>query len=331
MARLANSPLSSMFANFDGNLEDDDEIRRNANSDSEMQDLLSFKAPKQKAAADGNIFDANAFEQDSPNDPETSPAQRRAECTASGGRWIPTGPYGEGNCVHDQESTPYESGCPAGEEKSPFDASGNDAPYPLECVTSAEAQRRFELRKTKNASKSSSTSSSSSSSSASATAAGVPGTDLWNDMFRDLYSKFGNVKLPYDAAAIAELEGKLKASAASEAAQNSRKLMASRATMGLGNTGKTSQGLRNITSEANQKYNTGMIDVNDMARKANYQAEINKLASQLSVLDSQAQLVIGLTNSATQRMQVQNAYAMERARLTQQMEELKLRLAWGDL
>lgn len=76
------------------------------------------------------------------------PAEQKKACKDSGGTWITTGPYGQGYCKPKENSGP----CPEGQEQSPFDSNGNDASYPLECVSHAEAQRRFDLRKGKNAS-----------------------------------------------------------------------------------------------------------------------------------------------------------------------------------
>lgn len=98
-----------------------------------------------------------------PNDPgpaRTDTQEERKACRDSGGTWVNTG-GGSGYCQAAPPTNP--SGCPEGQERSPFTANGDDAPEPLECVSTAEAQRRFDLRKSRNQNTPSSTSSSTSS------------------------------------------------------------------------------------------------------------------------------------------------------------------------
>jgi hypothetical protein len=156
-------------------------------------------------------------------------------------------------------------------------------------------------------------------------------TTPWDAKFNELYAKFGNVPLPYDANKLAVLEGKLKAATASTEAQKKLQFQAQRSSQGLGavDNGRTAQGLRNITQEAGQQFNTGMIDVNDLATKANYTAEVQNLQNQLRTLDTQANLVIGLANSETQRQSVMNAYVLERMRIEAQLDSIKLQIGYG--
>lgn len=332
MARLADSPLSSMFANFNGD-PDEDELRRRAEEAARQDELLSFDIPtptnarrfsNRQSLADPNM--------DNPPDPGGSSPGGSTNAPCNVGYHKEINPVtGIAECVKDTTGSGSHS-CPDGYE---WEQGDDPVKYPngrckIIGMTWEESQGKVAPQWKKADTAPASSGGGGGSNSSGSTGGGIDPM-LWDSTFKDLFAKFGQVKLPYDAAAIAELEGKLKASAASEAAQKNRALLANRATQGIGTSGRTNQGIRNNISEANQKFNTGMIDVNDNARRANYQAEINRLQSQLSVLDSQANLVLGLTNSATQRMSVQNQYAMERAKLVQQMEALKLQLAWGSL
>lgn len=126
--------------------------------------------PGQSGYDPGNGGYAASMQQPDPNDgggdgadSGQGPNEQKQACHASGGVWVGTGPYGQGYCKQpDNPDTGRADGCPEGQEKSPYDANGGDASYPLECVTSEEAQRRFDLRKSKNDSGSGSSSSSSS-------------------------------------------------------------------------------------------------------------------------------------------------------------------------
>lgn len=149
--------------------------------------------------------------------------------------------------------------------------------------------------------------------------------DLWakyNEMFGN-----ANVKLPYDAAAIARLEGKLKGQAETSKAANKQQYMARRSAMGLGNSGRTDQGLRNINMQADQQVSTGVLDINETAIRANYDAEVANLNRKISVLNSQAQFALALASNANQRQSIQYNYAIQMAQLKNQLEMLKLQLA----
>lgn len=249
---------------------------------------------------------------------------------------------GKGRCVkNDNAGKEYAGGkeggpwtstgsgsCPAGQELSPFDASGNDASYPLECVTTAEAQRRFELRRNKNNNAGGSGSSGGGGGSSLPPIPGNPYSQQEQDLY-DLYTKMYNapgVPDPYDAAAIARLEGKLKGGAEANKAANKQAYLASRSAMGLGNTGRTGQGIRNINNAADQRTSEGMIQVNDTAIRANYDNQVANVNRKLQILEAQSQFAMALAGNAIERQRIQYNYAIQKMQLQNQLEMLKLQL-----
>jgi len=149
--------------------------------------------------------------------------------------------------------------------------------------------------------------------------------DLY-DQYVKMYMGGGDVKDPYDAAAIARLEGKLKGSGEAAKAANKQAYLASRSAMGLGNTGKTGQGIRNINNDVNQRIDEGMIGINDTAIRANYDNQVANVNRKLQILESQSQFAIALAGNAIERQKVQYNYAIQKMQLTQQLESLKLQL-----
>lgn len=149
--------------------------------------------------------------------------------------------------------------------------------------------------------------------------------DLWAK-YNEMFNKPG-VKLPYDAAAIARLEGKLKGQAETSKAANRQQYIAGRSAMGLGNSGRTDQGMRNINMQADQRVSEGVIDINDTAIRANYDAEVANINRKIQVLNSQAQFAISLASNANQRQSIQYNYSIQMMQLQNQLDMLKMQLA----
>lgn len=149
--------------------------------------------------------------------------------------------------------------------------------------------------------------------------------DLW-DYYTKLFNGGGDVKDPYDEAAIARLEGKLKGGAEANKAANKQAYLASRSAMGLGNTGRTGQGIRNINNQADQKVSEGMIQINDTAIRANYDNQVANINRKLQILESQSQFAIGLAGNAIERQRIQWNYASQKMSLQNQLEMLRLQL-----
>lgn len=155
-------------------------------------------------------------------------------------------------------------------------------------------------------------------------------TGLNNEILDKYRSMFGKrIPGPYTPERIAELEGKAKAISESSKATAKQSYMAQRSAMGLGKSGRTNQGLRNISMTADQQLAQNAIGINDTAIKTNYQAEIANVERDLSILNSQAQYAIALASNETQRQSIQNSYSLQILQLQQRLEELKLQYIMG--
>lgn len=149
--------------------------------------------------------------------------------------------------------------------------------------------------------------------------------ELW-DYYTKMFGGGGDVKDPYDEAAIARLEGRLKGGAEANKAANKQAYLASRSAMGLGATGRTGQGIRNINNQADQKTSEGMIQINDTAIRANYDNQVANINRKLQVLNSQAQFAMALAGNAIERQRIQYNYAAQQMSLQNQLEMLRLQL-----
>jgi len=155
-----------------------------------------------------------------------------------------------------------------------------------------------------------------------------PYTDYEKQLW-ETYNKLFNgakVEAPYTPEVIARLEGKLKGAAEVNKAANKQNYLAGRSAMGLGNTGRTSQGLRNINNAADQKTAEGAIDINHTAIRANYDAEVANIQRKIQILDSQTQFALALAGNAIERTKVQYNYQLQRMQINNQLEMLKLQL-----
>lgn len=158
---------------------------------------------------------------------------------------------------------------------------------------------------------------------------GGPDLNAILNQYKALYGNT-NVAKPYDEAAIARLEGKLKSNAESAKANQKNSYMARRSASGLGNTGRTDQGFRNIDAGYDQSVSEGSIQINDMAIKANIQVEIQNVERNIALLNSTAQFALAMAQDANQKQSIQNNWAMQNMQLQQQLEMFKLQLIFGN-
>lgn len=244
-------------------------------------------------------------------------AQQRADCQASGGRWIPNGPYGQGTCTHDTPETgPRPDGCPDGQEKSPFDANGGDASYPLECVSHEEAQRRFDLRKGKNQSESSNNSSSSSSTykAPTYTPTKSPYADATSKAIYDnLIDMMNGGKAPYGPETIAKLQAAALQSNKSQLGNSRVEMQKRLINSGLSRSGVAPASYQKLESAAGADFSNNMRTIATTAVQKNYEAKVTALNQAQQFLQSER------ANSLSQDQLI-----LSYARLKQEMATLQM-------
>lgn len=261
----------------------------------------------------------------------SGPNEQKKQCRDSGGVWIGTGPYGQGYCQA-KETQPNKD-CGAGYT---WEADPNGNPngrcvvtgtnWDDACFIDPDDGKTYCKNSPKPSKSTTNTSTSSSNSQPKSSVNPYQGQfdDLWGK-YNQLFAS-SDVADPYDAAAIARLEGKLKGNAEASKSANRRQYLASRSAMGLGTTGRTEQGLRNINDTANAKIDAGAIDINDTAIRANYDNAVANINRKITLLGQQAQFALSMAGDSNQRQSIQNSYAIQMMQLQNQMEMLKLQL-----
>lgn len=263
----------------------------------------------------------------------SGPNEQKKQCRDSGGIWIGTGPYGQGYCQA-QASQPNKD-CGEGYTWEP-DPNGNPngrcvvtgTKWEDACFIDPDDGKTYCKNSPKPTKTSDSIINSNSSTSSKSSSTVNPNQGQYEDLWTRYNKLFNNsdVADPYDAAAIARLEGKLKGNAEASKSANRKQYLASRSAMGLGTTGRTEQGLRNINDTANAKIDAGVIDINDTAIRANYDNAVANVNRQITLLGQQAQFALSMAGDSNQRQSIQNSYAIQMMQLQNQMEMLKLQL-----
>lgn len=218
-------------------------------------------------------------------------AQQREDCRASGGRWIPNGPYGQGTCTPADapETGPRADGCPEGQERSPHDANGNDAGNNMECVSHAEAQRRFDLRKTQNQNGTGGSTSSGGTYSPPAPKSTKSPYDaaMSKTLFDTLTNMINGGDAPFSADTIAKLSAAALQSNKGQLANSRQELQKRLINSGLSRSGVAPASYQKLESAANVDLSNNLRTVATTAVQKNYEARVTALNQAQQFLQSE--------------------------------------------
>lgn len=194
-------------------------------------------------------------------------------------------PDGSFECV-----APSAGDCPEGQEKSPYNSSGGDASYPLECVSHEEAQRRFDARKQQNGEATPASGGGSTGTYKPPTA--KPTKSPYDDaMSKTLFETLTNMINGGDAPFSADTIGKLQAAALQS---NKGQLSNSRGELqkrlinsGLSRSGVAPSSYQKLESAANVDLSNNLRTVATTAVQKNYEARVTALNQAQAFLQSE--------------------------------------------